>query len=151
MNRFLLLAPVAILLVGAGAPEDVVNKELKKFDGTWTMVSGERDGVKVADEHAAKSKIVYRGKDLVVDVPSQANETIKVKIVALDPTKKPAEMSWVRENGPDAGKTTLAIYEFIDNDTYRICFAVGGKDRPTEFRTKAGAGQLMHTWKRAGK
>jgi uncharacterized protein (TIGR03067 family) len=60
-------------------------------------------------------------------------------------------MDWTRSNGPDAGKTMLAIYEFINDDEYRICFAPAGKERPKEFSTKAGSGHFLHTWKRLKK
>lgn len=44
-------------------------------------------------------------------------------------------MEWVRETGPDAGKTMFAIYEWIDDDHYRVCVAQAGKERPKEFAT----------------
>jgi uncharacterized protein (TIGR03067 family) len=151
MSRFLLLLPVTLLVVGADAKEDLAKKELKKFEGTWVMGSGERDGAKIADEHVQKSKITWKGKAEVVETPHQSKEAIKVTIGGLDPTKKPAEMDWVRSNGPDSGQKMLAIYEFIDDDQYRICFAPAGKERPKEFSTKAGSGHLLHVWKRVKK
>jgi uncharacterized protein (TIGR03067 family) len=60
-------------------------------------------------------------------------------------------MEWVRVNGPHAGEKMLAIYEFLDADNYRICFAPAGKDRPAEFHTKMGTGHILHVWKRAAK
>ncbi|MBM3300848.1 MAG: hypothetical protein FJY85_12950, partial [Deltaproteobacteria bacterium] len=46
----------AAALEGEGA-----QKDLDKLQGTWVMVSGEWDGKKVPDEHAAKSKITWEG------------------------------------------------------------------------------------------
>ena len=43
-----------------------------------------------------------------------------------------------------------AIYEFVGEDRYRICFAPPGKYRPTGFATRPGSGHLLHVWKRAG-
>lgn len=149
MKRFLVLVPAVLLVVlVARAQEDAAKKELQKLNGAWVMVSGERDGVKLADEHVKKSTIAWKGKDVVVVTPHQSKEPITAA-VALDPTKKPAEMEWTRTNGPDAGKKMLAIYEFIGDDQYRICFAPGGKERPKDFSTKAGSGHMLHVWKRA--
>jgi uncharacterized protein (TIGR03067 family) len=69
----------------------------------------------------------------------------------VDPSKKPAEMDWVRENGPGKEKTMMAIYEWLDGDTYRICFDPSGKERPKEFKSAPGSGYVLHTWKRAKK
>ena len=38
---------------------EAAEKELQKFQGAWVMVSGERDGKKVADQDVKQSKIVY--------------------------------------------------------------------------------------------
>lgn len=78
----------------------------------------------------------------------QSKETITSSAVTLDPSKKPREMSWKRANGPNPGTEMLAIYEWIDDDHYRVCFDPSGKERPKEFRTKPGSGHILHTWKR---
>src|SRR5947207_13388996 len=102
--RFLLLVslllPALGSLVHADAKDDEGAKELKKLEGTWVMVAGEKEGQPLAAEHVKKSKLVYKGKEVEVDTPHQAKETIKATVVSIDPTKKPREMEWVRANGP---------------------------------------------------
>src|SRR5262245_29934184 len=122
MHKYALLVGVAVLLVAADAKDDEVKKELKKFEGNWVLVSGEQDGEKIADEHVKKSKITWKDKDVVAETPHQSKDPIKGSIT-IDPNKKPKEMDWVRSAGPEAGKTFHAIYEFIDDDQYRVCFA----------------------------
>jgi uncharacterized protein (TIGR03067 family) len=68
--------------------------------------------------------------------------------VKLDVTKNPKEMHWVRATGPNAGATTIAIYEFEGPDRYKICFDPAGVAVPKEFGTKTGSGHIWHTWKR---
>jgi uncharacterized protein (TIGR03067 family) len=148
MGRYALMAGVVLFLCGADAKEDVAKDELKKFQGMWVMESGEKDGKKLAAEHVKKSKITWKDKECTVETPHQSKETIKGVITKLDPGKKPNEMSWKRSAGPDAGKEMHAIYEWVDKDHYRVCFAPAGKDRPTEFSTKADSGHILHTWKR---
>jgi hypothetical protein len=41
----------------------------------------------------------------------------------------------------------LAIYE-IDGDTLKVCYDLGGKNRPTEFKTKEGTALFLATYKR---
>ncbi len=144
--RITLLLPgvAAVLLVAADAKDD----ELKKFEGTWVMASGEREGEKVADEHVKKSKITWEGKRVTVHTPHQSREPIRAE-TTVDPSKSPKQMDWVRSTGPGKGMAMHGIYEFIDADHYRVCFAPPGKERPKEFATKPGSGHTLHVWKRA--
>ncbi|MBY0526435.1 MAG: TIGR03067 domain-containing protein [Gemmataceae bacterium] len=139
---------VAGMTIAADAKDDEA-KELKRFAGTWTLVSGEKDGQKLADEHVKKSKITWKGKEVIVESPHQSKEPIKATMTRVDASKKPAEMDWERATGPDSGKKMVAIYEWLGDDSYRIIFAPAGKDRPKEFTTKEGSGHIMHVWKRA--
>jgi uncharacterized protein (TIGR03067 family) len=145
--RHLLLIATAGLLVAADAKDDAAKKDLDKFQGTWMLVSGEKDGQKLAADDVKKSKLTWKGKECAVDTPHQAKETIKAT-AKLDATKTPKEMDWERSAGPAAGKPMHAIYEFTGDYQYRICFAPAGKDRPKEFATKAGSGEILHVWKR---
>jgi uncharacterized protein (TIGR03067 family) len=139
-----------LLLVGlvwAGdAKDDEAKKELKKFEGTWVLESGEKEGKKLPPEEVKKGKIVWKGAEVIVESPHQSKEPIKATTIHIDPVKK--EMDWKRANGPDAGKTMRATYEWIDKDHYRIVFAPGDKERPKEFSTKPGSGHIVHSWKR---
>jgi uncharacterized protein (TIGR03067 family) len=146
--RITLFAVTAGLLLGADAKEDVAKNELKKFAGTWMLVSGEKDGKKVADEDVKKSTITWKGAEVALETPHLSKEPIKSSITLLDPSKKPHAMSWKRLAGPDVGKEMHAIYEFLGDDEYRICFAPAGKDRPNEFSAKTGSGHFLHVWKR---
>lgn len=146
MVAFALLA-LTNLAFAADAQDGVADKEFKKLQGTWVMVSGEQDGAKIADEHIKKSKITWKGKEVFVDTPHQSKETIR-GTVKIDPTRQPREMEWTRSAGPGEGKTMRAIYEFIDDDHYRVCFAPPEKVRPKEFSTKPGSGHMLHVWKR---
>jgi uncharacterized protein (TIGR03067 family) len=138
----------ACLLVAADSKDEDGKKEFKKFEGTWVLVSGERDGKKVADEDVKKSKIVMKGEETTLFTPHQSGETIK-STRKLDPSKKPAQVDIMRSTGPGAGQTIKGIYEWIDADTYRVCMAPPGKDRPTEFKTTPGSGHTLHVWKRS--
>jgi len=134
----LLLAFAASAVFAQGA------EELKKFEGTWVLVSAKRDGQLVPASELGKGKITWKGKDVVVETPHQSKEPIK----ATAAIGAPKSMDFTRANGPDAGKTLRAIYEFRGPDEYVIVFAPAGKDRPQELDSKAGTGTFMHVWKR---
>ncbi len=92
------LIAVAVLLLwsigsafAAGVQGADAQKELQKFQGTWVMVSGEKDGKKAADEHVNRSKLIIENDKALVVVPDQTKETILLEIVKLDPSKNPKE------------------------------------------------------------
>ena len=130
-----------------GGPE--AEKDLQKFQGTWVMVSGERDGKSAADEHVVVSRLVYKGNGGLLIVPNQHHEPIIFEIVKLDTTKKPNEMHFIRRSGPHAGKTIIAIYEFDGDHQYKFAFDPTGSATLKEFATKEGTGHIRNTWKRA--
>ena len=123
--------------------------DLKSLEGTWVMVSGKRDGEPLGADHVGKSRIVWKGVDVVVETPHQAKEPIKAKVTLAAPAGGPKTMDWTRASGPDAGRVMLAIYEFRGRDEYVVVFAPAGKDRPKELDAKKGSGHTMHVWKRA--
>jgi uncharacterized protein (TIGR03067 family) len=49
--------------------------------------------------------------------------------------------------GPNKGKTFLAIYE-LKGDTLRICYDLSGQARPTEFKTKKDTRLFLVTYQR---
>jgi uncharacterized protein (TIGR03067 family) len=148
--RALLLSGAALLLVAAGTKEDQAQSELKRFAGNWVLDAGEMDGKKLSDEQIHKSKIRGKGNRVILRTPHQSKKAIKARIT-LDPTKTPREMDFVRSAGPHKGQKLSAIYEFLGEDRYRICFDPHGKTRPKEFSTKEGTGHILHVWRRAKK
>jgi uncharacterized protein (TIGR03067 family) len=68
----------------------------------------------------------------------------------VDPTKKPKEIDAMDTEGPYKGKTVLGIYK-LEKGEFTVCFAPPGKDRPKEFSTKSGTGELLHVWKKKDK
>jgi uncharacterized protein (TIGR03067 family) len=155
MMRWKIISIAAALLLGsigpsftAGVGGEDAQKELRKLQGTWVMVTGELSGKKAADEHVSQSKIIYEGNKLQLVVPNQTTETIVAEVVKIDPTKNPKEMHFIRKNGPNAGKTLIGIYEFEGDDQYKFAFDPAGATALKEFATKDGTGHIRNTWKR---
>src|SRR5438132_983092 len=107
MRTTVVLLALAVAAPLALADDDKAEKEKKKFAGTWAMASGEVDGKPVADEHVKQGKLTYEGEKITVTTPHQSKDPFTSKVTRLDPSKKPAEMDWVRDAGPGAGKTML--------------------------------------------
>ena len=58
-------------------------------------------------------------------------------------------MDVIGTDGPNKGKTFLAIYE-LEGDMLRICYDLAGKTRPTAFATEQGTKLFLVRYRRKG-
>ena len=139
--RIVVLAAVTFLPAAHAAEDDAAKAELKKFQGTWQLVTAETDGKKTDKEKTAKIRVVIKGSKHSV----YFGDDVAVKEIpfVIDPSKKPKQ---VTDTLPD-GKEIKSIYE-LDGDTLKSCSAPAGKDRPTEFSAKEGTGHTLRVFKR---
>jgi uncharacterized protein (TIGR03067 family) len=121
------------LLIAIAARGD--EKESKALQGTWVPETAEFAGKMFPKNF----KLVLKGDTYTVQ-----NDKGTVKLSA---TAKPKEMDITGTDGPNKGRTFLAIYE-LDGDTLKICYDLAGKVRPTEFKTTVGTQLFLVTYKR---
>jgi len=136
----LVVAGVALAL-GADDKKDDAKAELKKFQGTWQVVSAERDGEKVSADDAKKMKAVVKDDTVTV---YNGDKMVAEMTFTVDPTRKPRTMDLEVTRGDDKGKKSLAIYE-MDGDTLKVCVC-DGKERPRDFSTKKGSDCHLYTY-----
>ncbi|HMF10699.1 MAG TPA: TIGR03067 domain-containing protein [Gemmataceae bacterium] len=140
---------VAVLAVGflLGADEtkkDDKDKDGKKLEGTWIVVSMEHGGKKAPDE-AAKGVTLIFAADGKVSVKTPDKE-IKGSY-KLGAGKKAKEITLEAT----AEKTLYGIYK-IDGDSLTICAVdTSADERPTEFATKDGSEARLVVLKREKK
>jgi uncharacterized protein (TIGR03067 family) len=141
---------VAVLSVGVlvAADTEDAKKELAKLQGTWLLVSGERDGKPFTEEQVKTTKLIVKGNTF--RIPKTEVGTAEEGSFTIDPSKTPKETDSTTSSGADKGKIWLGIYE-LDGDMHKVCFAPPGKDRPKEFSSKAGSGHILQLWKREKK
>jgi uncharacterized protein (TIGR03067 family) len=143
---------VAVLVTAAAAAraqDEAAGKDLKRMEGTWAVVVHEADGKKTTEEENKKADIKLEVKDGKYAVYF-GEKKIATGTIKLDAGKKPRQIDAVAEDGPLKGKAMPGIYE-LNGDTMRVCFAQPGGERPTEFRTKEGTGQVLLGYKRLKK
>ena len=146
MSRFLAVAALSFGLAAAAADDKAAKDELEKFTGTWKGVSVVRDGKDVPKPEAEAVRLVVAGEKYTLTEGSEAIEGTH----KLDPTKKPKEIDAVRTKGPHKGETLRGVYELTD-DTFVVCFAAPGKDRPKELKAEGGPGLRVLAFKREKK
>lgn len=135
---------IAMILFAAAAWSQDAAGERKLLQGTWLPTAAEL-GENPFDEATLKSmKLVLDGDKYTVTV----GKAIDKGTTKIDPAAKPKTMDIIGAEGPNKGKTFLAIYE-LKGDTLRVCYDLTGKARPSEFKTKKGELLFLATYKRA--
>ena len=118
---------LALMFAGVAFSGDNA-KDIKAVEGKWVMKSAEIAGVKLPDEQVKTISLVLEGEKYTVNVGDKVDKgTVKI-----DATTKPKTIDIKGTDGPNKGKTMLAIYELKD-DTLRVCYDLTGKERPKDF------------------
>jgi uncharacterized protein (TIGR03067 family) len=126
----ILLAPLA---VGVGAPsEDAAKQELQRFQGAWQAVAFQHaDGRQASAEEVKNTHLVIEGNRFTL--------TCKDYTIAgtftIDPSKTPKTIDVLLTAKDGLETRFLGIYQ-IQGDTRKSCFALAGKERPTQFSSE---------------
>jgi uncharacterized protein (TIGR03067 family) len=121
-----------------------VEKETKKFQGTWTIESSVTGGQEIPRDQLKGFLVIYEGEKHTV---KNGDKVIQVGTQKIDPSKSPKTIDVTMTEGPEKGKVMLGIYEF-DGDTMKVCFDPQGKKRPTEFKSEPGSANFVNVHKR---
>lgn len=134
---------VVVFFSAAVSMGDDAKDASKALQGTWKAISAENAGQSFPDDLTKSITLVIKDDKYSVTVGKQPDAgTCKV-----DPTKSPKAMDVTGTEGPNKGKTFLAIYELKD-DTLKVCYDLSGKSRPTEFKTMPGTQLFLAVYKR---
>jgi len=124
-----------------------LDKEVKKFQGTWTFESSESGGKELPADELKGVILIFEGDKHTL---KKGDEVIQVGTQKIDPSKSPKTIVVTMIEGPNKGKVMLGIYE-IDGDTLKVCFDPQGKKRPTEFKSAPGSENFVNVHKRLKK
>ena len=137
------------LLVVAGY---VRSEDAKKpnLSGTWKLEKGEQGGEDIPEDALKTGKMEIKGDNFSFKLGEFEGEG-KLK---LDYEKTPHTVDSEMTSGQASGQTYKGIFEIVDENTMKQCYANPGDDRPTKFSTKGdgkGLGQFYFLWKREKK
>jgi uncharacterized protein (TIGR03067 family) len=117
--------------------------EWKAIQGVWVAPSAELAGKAMPEAFTKNLRLTIGDGKYTLDGAEQPDRgTVKIY-----PDKKPKQMDITGTDGPNKGKTFLAIYE-VSGDTVKVCYDLSGKSRPTEFKTKPGTQLFLATYQR---
>jgi uncharacterized protein (TIGR03067 family) len=134
-------AVMLLLMTGAAWCQDAADK--KALDGKWAPTTAELAGIKFVDDQLKAITLVIEGDKYTVNV----GESVDKGTVKVDAAAKPKALDIMGIEGPNKGKTMLAIYE-LQGDTLRVCYDLAGKNRPTEFATSKERPFFLVAYKR---
>ncbi len=142
INAHILL--LALSFVGLMNGLDGENsEEWQSIQGTWVPTKAEMGGVAMTPE--TLKMITLKLADGKYEVQAEVLDKGAYKI---DQAPKIHTLDIVGTDGPNAGKTILAIYEF-DGTTLRVCYNLGKGPRPAEFKSPGESLIFLATYKRA--
>jgi uncharacterized protein (TIGR03067 family) len=117
--------------------------DLKSLQGVWHITSLETDGQKMSSAAFQDSQIIIKDNKFT-SIAMGATYEGKVEI---NESKKPKTFDLVFTAGPQKGTRNLGIYK-LTADSWTICLAMQGTERPRKFATQAGSGIALETLKR---
>ena len=124
-----------------------LEKEVKKLQGAWTIVSSEAGGKKLPADDLKGLIVTFEGDKHTV---KNGDKVIQVGTQKIDPFKSPKTIDVTMIEGASKGAVMLGMYEF-DGDTLKVCFDPAGKKRPTEFKSPPGSDNFVNVHKRVKK
>lgn len=105
----------------------------KSLQGVWQLQEAELAGKPFPEEVRKAIKLTVKDDKYEVT----AGKELDQGSLKLNGAAKPKEMDIIGTDGPNKGKTILAIYE-QEGDTLRVCYDLTGTKRPTEFKSSEG-------------
>ncbi len=120
------------LSVTAAFPDDE-KKGAAKLEGTYTIVSGEKDGKAIPAEEI-KGSVVHFGKDRITGTDKDKKEFFAATYT-LDTTKTPWRIDMKSTTPKEAESVGLVK---AGKDTVTLIYALPGAPAPTDFKTVKG-------------
>lgn len=142
MKRRLFFAVLFVSVLWRSALAAQAN-DLKALEGKWKVEAAEAQGKPVEAPELRELMVTITGDRYEVIVNGETDRGS----LKLDESQKPKFMDATDTEGENIGKVIKAIYE-VTGDTLRVCYAMKGDERPTEFATKEGTPLLLITYRR---
>jgi uncharacterized protein (TIGR03067 family) len=115
-------------------------------EGVWKPIAGILDGARLPEPALKAITLKIAGLNYEVTVEGE-NQTDK-GTCTLDTTTNPKRMTIKSTEGPNRGKTFLAIYEMKDSVSMRVCYDLSGMDFPKEFKAPKGTHHYLVGYRR---
>ena len=138
MRATVVVSTVLLAVVVSVQAEEKAKFDATKLAGTWTVVSGEKEGTKSAAE-ALKGKVEITKDTIKITAKDpDGKDMVFLMKYKVDADKTPATIVIDGTEGPVKDQTVKGIVAF-DGDNLKLCYALPGEDFPKDFKTKEGS------------
>src|SRR5262245_12005607 len=133
MKHFVSLAVIASIswVMSAAAAAE----ESKAHEGMWKPIAGVLGGMPLPQPVLKAITLKITGDNYEVTIEGEGTDK---GTCTLDTSTTPKRMTIKGTDGPNKGKTFLAIYEMKDPDSLRVCYDLSGAEFPKEFAAPKG-------------
>lgn len=140
------VAIVMALLAPAGADDKKKDDTIDaaKLVGTWSFVSGEKNGQK-ADAEALKKLSVVLTKDTLTMKGDMGDFVFKYK---LDTKKSPCQIELEMTEGPVGQGSKATGIIALKGDELKLCYPAMGGETPKDFAAKEDSGNNFFVLKK---
>ena len=119
---------------------------MRELEGTWVPIAADVAGKPlVIAELRVKYLVLDSGGYSIID---RGNRVVDSGNYLVNDSARPATMDIVGREGPNAGRTMLAIYR-LAGDNLTVCYDLDGSERPTDMQCRQDQLLLSITYARA--
>ena len=118
-------------------------------EGVWKPIAAVLGGVRLPEPALKAITLKITGTNYEVTVEGEKEPDKGT--CTLDTTTTPKRMTIKSTDGPNRGKTFLAIYEMKDAVSMRVCYDLSGTDFPKEFKAPKGTHLYLVGYRRQKK
>jgi uncharacterized protein (TIGR03067 family) len=140
-----ILAVLGALLVGAADQPSTAKAEPRTPDGIWKPITGRLGGAQLPDAALKAITLKLTGTNYEVTVEGEGTDR---GTCTLDTSTTPKRMTIRGTDGPNRGKTFLAIYEMRDDRSLRVCYDMSGTQFPKDFQSPKGTKHYLAEYRR---
>lgn len=124
-------------------------EDSKRQNGSWKPAGAMLGGVRSTKEELQKITLTIQEGTYSVVIEGEPHADKGT--ITLDTSVTPKRLTIQGAEGPNQGKTILAIYEMGENDgvdTFRICYDLSGKAFPSAFASPKGSMHYLVGYRR---
>jgi uncharacterized protein (TIGR03067 family) len=135
--RWTVLAALAVAVLPWRAPADDAPTEMK-----YKFLSIIVDGKKTPEKDLKGMVLIVKGNKGIV---KKGDMVLSEATATMDQKKDPWTIDIKITKGKEKGKTLKGIMKAKDGKV-TVCWGAPGKDRPTEFKSKKGSGNILEVY-----
>jgi len=135
--------------LGGLTAQSAAAKDYEELSGTWQLTRGVVNG-RPAPASQLRKTILITDHNTFRFPKASGVGTHPAGTFTVNPNARPKQVDSTAAGGPHAGQLTRGIYEILDANHWRACWAPTGSPRPTDFQSPPGSGRILQDWKKIG-